>query len=607
MASAKTVSSPPWLVQLAMALSGLVAYGYNFSKENVFNQLPAVMALLDPTLYSQDFYVQEMLRFTPRSYYYYVLALPAKLGLSLPLVCFLYFAIAFTGFSLGLYAIGRTLGGSTLTAAVLAFLGLAVVDGTVGFTDLFRRSPNPSVFSIGIAIWGIYFCLRQQWTRGYGLFGITCLLQFLIGLLPGLLFTPALLIHSLTAKRPRQMVSAWGTLMALAGMVYAPMVLSGSTSSDLLSGEQFIWLYGYVRHPHHIIFSTFSTNSWWRFGHFTVAGLLCLYGSRQLKPVHKMTLASAMVAGCGLLALGYGFVEIYPIATVAKLQFARTTPFILLMALTAIAVYASEHYHRGHRALGLLLIAVPVIDNLGGLITLVVVALTLIKPGTDAFWQRVNQKSWALPWLAYGLFLAVLTVTYSYHLALFLSFAYPFLREEFPARRLRLAAYGVTAICGLFVALHLGGVVSHRSLGPVHRAIKFAPLVDRPLKQLAVNARDATAVDALVLVPPSDRMFRFYSQRSAVVSFKAFPFTDAGIVTWQERMEAMLGELPAEIEEKLDGLFLQRTGAELGAIAAKYKATHIVTRQDWHPDIPGSTVVDQQEGWVLWAVNRESN
>ena len=73
------------------------------------------------------------------------------------------------------------------------------------------------------------------------------------------------------------------------------------------------------------------------------------------------------------------------------------------------------------------------------------------------------------------------------------------------------------------------------------------------------------------------------------------------------RMQHPLDELPAEIEEKLDGLFLPRTGEELGAIAAKYNATHIVTRQDWHPEIPGSTVVDQQEGWVLWAVNRDSN
>ena len=298
------MTMPPLLTQLAMALSGFVAYGYNFSKENVFNQMPAVMALVDPTLYSQDFYVQEMLQFTPRSYYYYAIALPVKLGLSVPMACFIYFLIAFAGFSLGLYAIGRELGQSKLSAAVLPFLGLAVVDGTVGYTDLFRRTPNPSVYAIAIAVWGIYFCLQQKWSRGYVLFGISCLLQFLIGVLPGVLFTPALIFYCLSNKQPKQLLGAWGALLVLAGMVYSPMVLTGTTSSDLLSSSEFIWLYGYVRHPHHIIMSTFSVKSWWRFVHFLVAGLACLYGSRQLKPHHKITISSFMLMGCGLLALG---------------------------------------------------------------------------------------------------------------------------------------------------------------------------------------------------------------------------------------------------------------------------------------------------------------
>ncbi|WP_161635069.1 DUF6798 domain-containing protein [Leptolyngbya sp. Heron Island J] len=598
------MTMPPLLTQMAMALSGLVAYGYNFSKENVFNQMPAVMALVDPTLYNQDFYVQEMLQFTPRSYYYYALALPVKLGLSVPMVCFIYFAISFAGFSLGLYAIGRSLGQSKLAGAALAFLGLAVVDGTIGFTDVFRRSPNPSVYAIAIAVWGIYFCLQQQWIRGYVFFGVSCLLQFLIGLLPGVLFTPALIFYCLSNKRPKQLLGAWGALLILAGMVYSPMVLSGNTSSDLLSNSEFIWLYGYVRHPHHIIMSIFSVKGWWRFVHFLVAGLACLYGSRQLKPHHKITIGSAMLMGCGLVAIGYWFVEVYPIATVAKLQFARTTPFILLMALTAIAVYASEHYRRGNQALALLLIAAPVVDNYGGLTTLVVVILSLIKPGGNTFWTHVNQWVNRLPWLNYALFLIVLTVTYSFHLALFLSFAYPFLLEELPAqvKRLRPAAYVITAVCVLFVGLNLGGVIVHRSLGPVHRAIKFAPLYDHPVKKLGANFRDTAPADALVLVPPDDRMFRFYSQRSVVVSFKAFPFTDAGMVTWQQRMTAILGELPASVEAVLEDLFSQRTGAELGAIAAEFGATHILTRQAWHPDVPG-TIIDQQDDWVLWAMN----
>lgn len=604
MAYAKTRSTPTWLTQLAMALCGLVAYGYNFSRENVFNQMPAVMTLLDPTLYSRDFYVQEMIQFTPRSYYYYALALPVKLGLSLPVVCFIYFAIAFITFSLGLYAIGRYLGQSKLSAAVLALLGLAVADGTVGYTDLFRRAPLPSVYAMGIAIWGIYFCLQQRWLRGYLLLGISCLLQFLVGLLPGLLFTPALIFHSVRSKCWQQILWAWGALLVLAGLVYSPMVLAGNTGSDLLSGADFVWLYGYVRHPHHIILSVFSVKSWWRFVYFVVAGLLCVYGSQRLHPQQKVTMALTIVTGCGLLAIGYGLVELYPVATVAKLQFARTTPFILLMVLAAISVYASEYYHRGNHALALCLIAAPVIDNAGGLITLIMVGLTLLKPGSKTFWQGVSQRLQAFPWLCYGLFLVVLTVTYSYHLALFLSFAYPFLTDEFPivVKRLRLIAYAMVAVSSLFLLLHLGNVVSHRSLSPVHRAIKLAPLVDEPVKKLAVSLRDNSPMDALVLVPPSDRVFRFYSERSVLVNFKGFPFTDAGMIIWQERMHAILGDLPANVENVLDQRFSGRTGAELAELAIKSGATHILTRQDWHGDIPGATLVEQQEIWTLWAV-----
>lgn len=586
-----------------MALSGLVAYGYTFSRENVFNQMPAVMALLDPTLYSQDFYVQEMTQFTPRSYYYYGLLLPVKLGLSLPLVCFIYFAIAFIAFSLGLYAIGRHVGHSHLSAAVLVFLGLAVADGTVGFTDLFRRSPLPSVYAMGIAIWGIYFCLQHRWLRGYVLLGISCLLQILIGVLPGLLFTPALIVQSMRAKRPQQVLWAWGTLLGLACLVYSPMVLAGNTGSNLLSDGDFVWLYGYVRHPHHIIMSMFSVNSWRRFAYFLMAGLVCLYGSQKLGWPQKITLGLTMLTGCGLLIVGYGLVELYPVATVATLQFARTTPFILLMVLAAISVYASEQYHRGHEPLALLLIVTPVIDNAGGLITLIVVLLSVIQPGPAIFWQGLNHRSKAIPWLMYALFLIVLGVTYAYHVALFLSFAYPFLINEFPGvlKRLRPAVYGAAAVVCLFLLLHMGGVVAHRSLSPIHRAIKLAPVVDKPVKTLAVNFRDSAPKDALVLVPPSDRLFRFYSQRSVVVSFKGFPFTDGGMVRWQQRMEALLGELPVAVEGVLDQRFSELPEDELGAIAADFDATHILTRQSWHPEMSG-TVIDQQDDWVLWAL-----
>ena len=605
MANAKTVSSPSWLTQLAMVLSGLVAYGYNFSHENIFNQMPAVMALVDPTLYSQDFYVQAMTEFTPRSYYYYALALPVKLGMSLPVVCFIYFAIAFAAFTLGLYAIGRHLGQSKLTAAALVLLGLSAVNGTVGHTDLFRRTPIPSVYAIGIAIWGIYFCLKHQWTRGYLLLGCSCLLQFLIGLLPGMLLTPALLFHSWRTKRPQQIVWAGGGLMVLAGLIYLPMVLGGTTSSDLLSNWDFVWLYGYVRHPHHLVMSTFSFNGWRRLAHFVLAGFACLYGSRQLDQDRKITLGLAILTGLLLVVVGYVFVEIYPIAFVAKLQFARVTPFVFLMSLIAIAVYAGEYYRRGNQLLALLLIASPTIAEAGGLVTLILVGLTLIKPGPAKFWQYLRKQTNQFPQLIFVLFFIVLTIIYFYEGMLFASFAYPFFMDEFPQlmKRLRVAIQGLIVVFAIFVGLHLTGVVVHRSLGPLHRAIKLSPIVEGPVEALAVEFKRNSPVDALVLVPPSDQEFRFYSQRSVVVNYKGFPFTDAGIVTWQQRMESLLGKMPGNVKAVLEPRFSQLSGAELAAIAAQYGATHILTRQDWQSDIPGSTSVNQQDDWALWAVD----
>lgn len=593
--------------QLAMALGGLVAYGYDFSRENIFNQMPAVLALLDPSLYQQDFYVQEMVQFTPRSYYYYLIAGPVKLGLPLTAVCFVYFAIAFASFSLGLYAIGRYLGQSRLSAAILAFLGLAVADGTVGYTSLFRRAPIPSVYAIAVAVWGIYYCLKHRWVIGYGLFGLSCLLQFLIGVLPGLLFTPALCCYSLRSRQPARAMAAWLALLGLAiGLVYLPMALSGNTSSSLLGDREFVWLYGYVRHPHHLILSVFSVGSWRRFLFFVAAGLICLWSSRQLQREKKLTIGLTIATGCVLLAIGYVFVEVYPVALVAKLQLARTTPFILLLCLAAIAAYASERYE-GQPLLTFGLIAMPVVDNAGGLLTLLIAIGAVAQP-VPLRWRSLLSKTLSgrkARAIGYGLLVVLLLVTYNYHLALLLSFAYPWLMDQRPdwAPALLRAAYGITAVSAIFVCLQLGGLVPNRSLSPLHRALKLSPQTDTPVKLLATHLKEHSPVDSLVLVPPGDRVFRFYSQRSVVVNFKGFPFTDAGMVTWAERMENLLGDLPASVESTMAADFQNRSGKELGAIARQYGATHILSSRAWHADVAGQ-IVAQQGDWVLWSLTK---
>lgn len=603
-------------------LSSLIAYGYSFQRVNIYNQIPSIFSLLDPELYKNDFYIQEMIRFTPRFYYYSLIYLPTKLGLSVPAVCFFYYALAFFSFILGLYSLGQYLGNSKLSGAILAFLGLAVSSGTVGSVDIFRLEPIPSTFAMGITVWGLYFCFRKQWILGYLFFGIACLLQFLVGLLPACLLTPSLMLYVTRNKCIRIAVLSFLTLGILASLVYVPMVITGNTSSGEIGNQEFVYLYGYIRHPWHIIFSTFSGEKWRNFIIFMGGGILCIKTSNSLKSEDKCNLILIIATSIFLLLLSYIFVELYPLSFFAKLQLARTTPFALIAVLIAVSVLVDEYYRKGNIALCLFLIIVPIMDNFGGLaLAFRIVAIGLlvsnllipkialknrqvrIKIGkfSKTINSKLNSRKGRL--VLYSIFLIFLVVSYYAFPILLFSLSFPFLEKEFPEfyRKSSRVIRPLIAIFLIFLTLQVTGVLSHSSLTPLQRDIKIYPQADESISKLALRFRQHSSKDAIVLVPPSDKRFRFYAERAVVVTFKSFPFTDQGIREWRNRLEALLGPLHPSMSSTahLELLFSERSSSDLVDLAKRFGASYILTQVDWHPDIEGA-VADRESEWILW-------
>src|SRR4028119_683366 len=99
----------------------LMATGYIFPIGGNFPELPQILSLLNPELYKNDYHVQEMVKFNPRYYYYYIIYFLANLGLSIPLVHFIYQFLAFGSFILACYAIINIYTNSKLPAAAMAF------------------------------------------------------------------------------------------------------------------------------------------------------------------------------------------------------------------------------------------------------------------------------------------------------------------------------------------------------------------------------------------------------------------------------------------------------------------------------------------------------
>ena len=689
---------------ITVILLSLLTYGYQLNSSNIYNQLPAVSFLLNPELYQNDFYVQEMTQFTPRYYYYHLILLGIKSGLGLPLTCFILFFIAFSAFLTGLYALGKTVSQSRLVATIFTFLGFAAtLNGRIGHADLFRSDPIPATLAMGIGIWGFYFCFRQRWVLGYLFFGLACLMQFLIGALPGTLMAIPILLTSYKKRDFKQAILAFMALGLCACLVYIPMRLSGNTSSGEITSEEFVYLYGYIRHPHHLVFSQFGligSGGWLNFSLFTAGGLLCIQLAKVLDENLRQQLKVLIYVACFLLWINFVFVEIYPLDFVAKLQFARVTPFSQLVILLGISVLAKEEYQKGNIPIFFLLIIAPLLRGAG--ILMFILGLTLwlnhrkkpplshtsnltlfawglsslfftfmyyrLYPVASLFiliialdvWryqakhiEELASKQWVkllslyslfflmtmrffpvgivinlffILWLTSRnqrfkliasafLFVLFMALYHHYDFLLLCAIAFPLIMDRVIANLTLKKIMSVCLATALIIYLGSGllSMPSPGSPGLFASRIVMSPdpeydtsSLDYDVSVLAQQFQQISPEDASILVPPLDETFRFYSQRSVVFTFKGFPFTDAGIKIWQERLEAIMGidsiaDVPYFNRYALDNIYASRESAAIVDIAKQFDANYVLTRADWHPDLAG-TVMAQQGDWLIYQI-----
>ncbi|MDJ0518261.1 MAG: hypothetical protein QNJ74_19090 [Trichodesmium sp. MO_231.B1] len=444
-------------------LGSFIARGYTFPAGNHYTHVPQIKSMLNPELYMNDYYVQEMLKFTPRYYYQYLVYFLTKVTGSISLVYLIYYLISFISFIWALSAISKIFTPAKLSAAVLIFLSLTSYT-LMGYLKLFPNTPIPATFAMSLTVWGFYFCFRQRWIICYLFFGIASILQFLVGVLPGIMMIPIMLIEVIKNHKMKQVnsfekfksqkwfdpASATGVirkgmltkrgnadqkrewapreskvksiiplmnllseyrliflvilpliiLFGFACLVYLPMVLTGTTSTDRLTNEEFVFIYGWVRNPHHIIPAYWNWKIRLDFICFILGGCLCIHkidiakseyflqqsrtekklshsspfpdveiGKIKEKKVREKDLSFTDVRcldkwkfyliiaeSIFALLLGYIFVEVYPLALFAKLQLARTVPFAQLMIFIAVGVLVNQLYQQRNLGVGLLLI-----------------------------------------------------------------------------------------------------------------------------------------------------------------------------------------------------------------------------------------------------------
>jgi hypothetical protein len=556
-------------------------------------EVATLQARLDPALFTRDFVVQESLRFTPRFYFNALIVLVARSGLPLAWAFAALHLVALAILLSGLRALARALSlGAVATAALLLWL-LTVGVGTVGLTYLYTHAPVPAVWAVAGVAWGAAWAVRARWTAAYACFGAAALLQFLVGFYAGVLALPALLLTGGRARAPA--LALW--LLGLT-LIYGPMRLDGGTGdSDALSGAAFVEIYATLRHPHHLVPSTWGWPVWIQAGSFYLGAWYFLRRTagaewKTERTVLHLTLALTLAA----LALNYVFIELRPLAWIAKLQPARITPLAQGIILALLARRVQARVAAGDYAAAALLVLIPFTAVPGFLLLLAAVLLSA-APARFSARHAALAVAVLLAFQPFDPSLAARAVRYALWAALFGAM----LAADGLTRRPRLLA--ATALATVFAA----GLAARASLDPrwppflAQRFAPDAPPADAPGllgRRFAANSPK----DALVLAPPGAEAwtFKLHGRRALVVDDKNFPFTERGIRTWRERMERVLGT-PLTPGLDLNAAWAARSPAALAAVAADYGARYILTRDDWHLVLPGLRL-DREQGWSLWQV-----
>lgn len=171
----------------------------------------------------------------------------------------------------------------------------------------------------------------------------------------------------------------------------------------------------------------------------------------------------------------------------------------------------------------------------------------------------------------------------------------------------------------------LDRLVAHPWLGPVGMAIayllvlvgiflQFGPLYSkaRPLahtethiSQIEQWAQGNTPTDAVFAVPPTWSGFRSLARRAIVVNFKSFPYNDALIPVWYERLTEMAPLPPTDdpdpfLQARLDSAFLHQPAENLAHLATRYDFDYLV--QDRMLEDSNFLQVFAAPPWIVYEV-----
>ena len=541
------------LAVCAFLIAGMATlWGYNYGTGNQVEQLPIVLRALDHSYLSQDFFVNASEAYGPRLYYAAFLAsLTSWSGLPLYVVFLVLTMLANFMVALVSGLVARDLFDKSLNAgllAVCAVMGLKTFwlggSNTISSTFL-----EPSHLVMPLLLATLWAGLRQRPLAVVLAASLSALIHPLVGLEVGSLALGVVITCTLLTRLwPRLSVCQPAPVGRLA---VSALILAGAAlfllapyfSLERIDVEWFIYIVAYLRHPHHYLPSTFGLLQYAQAVAFIIsAGIAGYLGARHSSSLRNLMPAlGVLVAALVVLSLGgYVFVELIPQRIWVTAQVYRLLFIIKWLGLILMSGWAARRVSSFDG------------DQFSFSGWMLVGALMAAPAMIAAFcyeWlrHRISLKLWARPVailtglaVVAGLAINGLDLRVYLLFPIFVLMAMFFSRWRFSWRFF--SAYGL-ALAVVLLVLYQRVIVLPPAIA-YQVATPIVTLDDLTGEQVdvATFARQHTPPDAVFLASPKFGEFRLLAERAIVVDFKSFPFQDAAMLEWYQRLLDCCGD-----------------------------------------------------------------
>lgn len=543
-----------------MALSGLLATaikGYNYGFNDQAAELPFVKYFVNPSLYPGDILFDSVR--TKQPIFWRAVAVAAEV-IPLPTLILILHVTATALTIIGMWALAAHLfrnRGSANLALVLTTLSipLAYFPGLdplrVVSPELVQRS-----FIFPWLLFALVLALHRRLLPALALVGLGINVHpMTAGVIGAMIFAGALIDPASRRRLPAAMLVAFACALPMfAGLLLRP----GAAGASAAENQQWFELLR-LRMGHHIFPSTWEASRWLGTLLVLAIGLRAHLAVGLAEQRHRTALAW-FVAPLILWLPGYLFTEVRPVPLVAFMQLFRGTKFAMMIGLLYFAHHQVLRMSAGRArqtAVAWLALAVPVALWAVGLIAGAILALPHLLVGGPR-------------------------------------------RSPAPAERWPLRI----GIAGLLLAMAGGGVMAISDRAEADWTNWWGGVAPE-WYDVQVWVKEHSPIDTTVLVPPTTKGFRMFSERPIVGDLKdGGPHeNNAGnMIEWWRRMQALgcRAEGPHDIVYED---FRSFTAGEIAVLGRRYDADLLVTYRDhrlpWEP-------IYANERWAVYRLDGPS-